>query len=110
LIDSLSFWRGELQTACRRARDIKVSDLMRPIDESISEDASLSEAIHKMVIWQSMRALVTRGGRVVGVLRLADLLAEVSDCIDSDDVGDGLAQAPARNAELGSNDAGQEEE
>jgi CBS domain-containing protein len=97
LIDNLSFWRGELSSVCRRARSIKVSDLMRPIAESISEDAPLSEATHKMVMWQSMRALVTRQGRVVGVLRLADLVAEVTDCIESDEGGDEPTRASARD-------------
>ena len=105
LLDNLSFWRGELESVCRRARNIKVSDLMRAIHESISEDAPLSEAVHTMVIWQSMRALVTRRGHVVGVLRLADLVAEVSDCIDRDDVQDASAQAPASDVGRGSNNA-----
>jgi len=95
LMDNLSFWRGELSSACRRARNIKVADLMRPIAESISEDAPLSEATHKMVIWQSMRALVTRRDRVVGVLRLADLVEEVTDCIESEDGEDEPARASA---------------
>ena len=102
LMDNLSFWRGELSGVCRRARDIKVSDLMRPIAESISEDAPLSEATHKMVIWQSMRALVTRRDRVVGVLRLADLVAEVTDCIDSDGAGDDPARAATHGDDSGS--------
>jgi CBS domain-containing protein len=96
LKDNLSFWRGELSSVCRRARNIKVSDLMRPIAESISEDAPLSEATHKMVIWQSMRALVTRRGRVVGVLRLADLVAEVAECIESEEGEDESPRASVR--------------
>lgn len=86
LIDNLSFWRGDLTVVCNRARSIKVSELMRPIDESISEETPLWQAIHKIVMWQSMRALVTRGGQVVGVLRLADLFAEVADFIEAGEV------------------------
>jgi CBS domain-containing protein len=89
MIDHLSFWRGDLETASARARNVKVSDVMRPIAESISEDTPLSEAIHKIVIRQAMRALVTRGGRVVGVLRLADLLSELADLIDPPDARPG---------------------
>lgn len=83
LIENLSFWHDDLKDACRRARRTKVSELMRPIGESVSEDAPLWEAIHKLVMWQTMRALVTRRGRIIGVLRLADLLVEVADFIDS---------------------------
>lgn len=71
--DYLGFWQGSLPDICKRARSIKVTDLMHPITESISEDAPLSEAIHKIVMWQGMRILVTRGSEVIGVLRLADL-------------------------------------
>lgn len=99
LIDNVSFWRGELSSVCRRFRNLKVSALMHPIDENISEDTPLLEAAHKMLIWQSMRALVTRRGRVVGVLRLSDLLARAADFIDSDDVGGRSAQVDAGDVE-----------
>jgi CBS domain-containing protein len=95
VIDHLSFWRGDLKAASARARNVKVCDVMRPIAESISEDTPLSEAIHKIVIGQTMRALVTRGSSVVGVLRLADLLAELADLIDPPDARDGSAHAGA---------------
>ena len=88
LIQNLSFWRGDLGDVCRRARATKVSELMRPIEESITEEAPLSEAIHKMVICQSMRILVTRGGGVVGVLRSADLFEAVSDILEADEARD----------------------
>lgn len=109
LIDNLNFWRRELRSAGKRARNVKASDLMRPIAESISEDASLSEATHQMVTWQSMRALVTRCGRVVGVLRVADLFAEVTDCIDRDNDSDQWARAPERGEGSGSKQTVQEE-
>jgi predicted transcriptional regulator len=68
---------GHITDACTRARDVLIRDIMRPITESIDEDASLSEAVHKFVIWQTPRILVTRQGQVTGVLRLADLCAEL---------------------------------
>lgn len=95
LIDHLRFWRGDMKVVSERVRNVKVSEVMRPIAESISEDAPLSEAIHKIVIWQTMRALVTRGDRVVGVLRLADLLAELADLIDRPDARASSARTAA---------------
>ena len=106
LIENLSFWRGDLEDVCGRARWTKVSELMRPIGESIAEDAPLWEAIHKIVMCQSMRVLVTRGGRVVGVLRLADLFEEVSDIIGADEVRDTSAHTSAGDAEPGSKNTG----
>jgi len=98
LIQNLSFWRGDLEDVCRRARWTKVSELMRPISESITEDAPLSEAIHRIVMCQSLRLLVTRGGRVVGVLRLADLFEAVSDILEADEDRDTRTHAPTGNA------------
>lgn len=108
LVDNLNFWRREVRSVSKRARHIKVSDLMRPIAESISEDASLSEATHQMVNWQSTRALVTRSGRVVGVLRVADLFAEVTDCIDRDNDRDESAGATRGSEKSGSNQTARE--
>jgi len=107
LIENLSFWRGDLEDVCERARRIKVSELMRPTGESIDEDALLLEATHKIVMSRSMRVLVTRGGRVVGVLRLADLFAEVGDIIDADEVRDASARAPAGDAGSRAKNTGQ---
>jgi len=98
VIDHLSFWRGDLKAASARVRNVKVSDVMRPIAESMSEDTPLAEAVHKIVMWQTMRALVTQGGRVVGVLRLADLLAELADLVDPPDARNGSAHAAGGDA------------
>ncbi len=58
---------------------IEVKYLMRPIRESINEEAPITEAIHKMIMWQAMRVLVTRSEKeVIGVLRLSDLYSEVT--------------------------------
>lgn len=75
------FWKGSLLEACRRAAGIPISKLMRPITESVDQGAPLSEAIHKIVMWQTMRILVTSGGKAVGILRLADVIDEVTNCL-----------------------------
>ena len=82
LIDNLRFWQGDLIDACRRVRSMKITEIMHPLNESLDEDTPLSDAIHRVVVWQTARSLVTRKGEVIGILRLADLFAEVADCID----------------------------
>ena len=82
LIDNLKFWQRDLTEVCRRARFVGVRDIMHPITESIDEDSPLAEAIHRIVMWQTMRILVTRAGEAVGILRLADLYGEVAECLE----------------------------
>lgn len=79
VMDNFSIMRGSLDFICSRAMDLRVSQVMRSVSESIDENALLTEAIHKLVMWQSMRILVTKEGRVAGVLRLSDVFNEVSD-------------------------------
>ena len=78
MMDNLSFLRGTLDDICRQAGSLKAKDVMHPVSENIDEDAPLTEAIHKIVIWQTLSILVTRGGEVVGILRLSDLFTAVS--------------------------------
>lgn len=82
LIDNLRFWQGDLRDACYRVRSMNITEIMHPLKESLDEDSTLSDAIHRIVVWQTARSLVTRKGEVIGILRLADLFAEVADCID----------------------------
>ena len=78
LVENLSFFRGALDELCLRASQLEIRLVMRPVRESIEEDAPLSEAVHRLVMWQTMRVLVTRKGVTVGILRLADVFEEVS--------------------------------
>ncbi|MDP8205114.1 MAG: CBS domain-containing protein [Candidatus Electryonea clarkiae] len=92
ILDSMSellgYWEGNLENLCTRAATIEVKHLMRPISESINEDAPITEAIHKMIKWQVMRILVTNQARkVVGIIRLADLFNEVAERMKTSDRG-----------------------
>ncbi len=81
LQSGFSLFRGNLEQMCTRAARIRVRDAMVPARESIDEEAGLTEAIRLMVLghWQSM--LVTRGDRVVGIIKLTDVFEEVADRI-----------------------------
>jgi len=52
-------------------------DVMHPVEENIDENAPLSEALHKMVVYQTLSILVTRDKKVIGLLRLSDLFDEI---------------------------------
>lgn len=83
----LGFWKDDIKRICARAEKIVVKDVMSPIEESIEVDSSLMEAMHKMIMWQAMSMLVTDDGKAVGLLRQADLFAEVASFIVSNKCG-----------------------
>jgi predicted transcriptional regulator len=75
------FFEGDISGLCARARSVKVRDMMHPVEEFIDEDASLSEAIYKLVLYDTLSVLVTRKGKVVGLVRLDDVCQEVAQLI-----------------------------
>ena len=81
MMENFSFLRGGLDDICRQARFLTVTDIMHPVAESIDENAPLTVAIHKIVMCQTLSLLVTREEEVVGILRLSDLFAEISNRI-----------------------------
>ena len=84
IMDNYRFWQDNLEDVCRRAQ----RHPGRAGDEAgrgraSTRTASLTEAIHLMVVWQTQSLLVTRGAKVVGILRLSDLFAEVAGFVTS---------------------------
>jgi CBS domain-containing protein len=63
---------------CLRSLNLRVKDAMHPVNETISEDAGICEAIRLIVQWQQLSLLVMRGESAVGLLRLSDLCDEVA--------------------------------
>jgi len=78
MMQNYQLLQDNLADLCRRAAALKAGDVMRPVSESIDENASLAEGIHKLVMYQSLSILVTRDGKVVGLLRLSDLFEELT--------------------------------
>ncbi|MBW2262745.1 MAG: CBS domain-containing protein [Deltaproteobacteria bacterium] len=70
-----------LETLCARAGGLRVEDAMVPTFESIGEDATIAEAISRVVSAHVQSILVTRHDKVVGILRTSDLFEEVADLI-----------------------------
>lgn len=94
MMEHYSLFQNSLSDLCRRAAGIRVRDVMRPVEDSISAQAPLSQAIHRMVLGQSLSLLVTRGAHVVGLIRLSDLFEAVADYMR-----DLSASGPSENGE-----------
>jgi CBS domain-containing protein len=78
LMEHHRFFEDSLPDLCRRGSAVRAEDTMHPLAESVDENASLSDAIHKIVMWQQLSLLVTRGDDAVGLIRLSDLYDEVA--------------------------------
>ena len=70
----------------RKTASLKVRDFMyTPTEgEYLSENATLDEAIHMLVMGHHHSLLVTRGRRIVGILRLTDVFATVFHSLKQD--------------------------
>lgn len=82
--EKYGLWKDLLQDLGRRAAIIKVKDIMSAPSEGeiIDDNASLREAIHKMLVGNHL-SLVVRGvaGNHVGILRLSDVFNEACQAI-----------------------------
>ncbi|MBU0518986.1 CBS domain-containing protein [bacterium] len=88
MMENLNLWKENFFDISQRAKITRVKEIMHPIDESIDGDAHLSEAIHKIVMYQTLSLLVTRGKQVIGILRLSDLFNEIGQQLKSCANGD----------------------
>jgi CBS domain-containing protein len=78
MMDHYQLFQDNFRDICMRGRLIIVKDVMRRGIERISEDASLGEAIHQLVMYQTLSLLVMRNDQAVGVLRLSDMYDEIA--------------------------------
>jgi len=76
--ESYSLFTGSLEGMCRAAARVRARDAMVPVNQSIEENAPLSEAIRQLVLAHAQSTLVTRGDQVVGILRLSDVFEEIA--------------------------------
>jgi len=78
-MDEYSLWQKPLDNLCKKAMELNVRDIMyTPSEsESVKENATMNEAIHKLVIGKHNSLLVTREQAAVGVLRLTDVFERV---------------------------------
>ncbi len=83
LIEQYGFLKKPLQNICQKAADIRVKNIMYTPSkgEFVSENAALNEAVLQLLVGQHQSLLVTRGGDIVGILRLTDVFKKVTDMI-----------------------------
>ena len=85
MIEKFALWDKPLSDICNKAARMKVKDIMyTPTEgEYVEENASLGEAVHRLVMGHHQSLLVTRGDEIVGILRLVDVFKEVRDTMKS---------------------------
>ncbi len=68
-----------LDDICKKAAELKVRSFMQTMSEGefLSEDATLDQAIHMLIMGHHQSLLVTRSGQIIGILRLTDVFAAV---------------------------------
>jgi len=79
MLEDYNLFADPLEDICCRAAEQNVKEYMvAPTEgEFVSEDASLDVAVHQLVLGHHQSLLVTRGDRIVGILRLTDVFAAI---------------------------------
>lgn len=83
MLDQCKVWEKPLLDLCRDAGRLKVKRLVHePLEgEFVEEDASLTEAVHQIALEHHQSLLVTRGKKIVGVLRQKDVFEVVYETL-----------------------------
>ena len=83
MFNQCKFWDKPLIDICRNAGQLKVKKLIHAPapGEFVEEDASLTEAVHQLALEHHQSLLVTRGNKIVGVLRQTDVFKEVFETL-----------------------------
>jgi len=79
MIKDYHLFDSPLTDICRKVGEKSLKKFMSSFSEGeyIEENATLDEAIHQLVIGQHQTLLVTRGDRILGVLRQTDVFATI---------------------------------
>ena len=79
LLETYHLWDSPLQDIRAKSIEIPVSSFMYvPTEgEYVDEDATHDEAIHQLVVGHHQSLLVTKEGKITGVLRLSDVFAAI---------------------------------
>ncbi len=84
MMEDLQLWQKPLEDVCKKSNRINVRDIMHtPAEgEYVSQQASLDEAIHQLVIGQHQSLLVVEDSNVIGILRLSDVFSSLIQVIN----------------------------
>ncbi|KIX14566.1 hypothetical protein X474_08220 [Dethiosulfatarculus sandiegensis] len=71
--------QAPLDQVCQKAATLKVKDMMNKVDknEYLDIETTLDQAIHCFVMGHNQSLMVTKRGKVVGILRLSDVFKEI---------------------------------
>lgn len=83
MFEQLGLWESPLTHICEKAARVKAKAFMQTPHENefIEAEATLDEAIHKLVIGWHQSLLVTKDKKVVGILRLTDVFEVVAQAV-----------------------------
>ena len=83
LIKQFSLWDKPLADICKKAAKVRVKDCMYIPEEGefVDSEDTLDIAINQLVLGHHQSLLVTREGKIVGILRLTDVFKEVCNTI-----------------------------
>lgn len=87
-IEQYHLWEKALENLCAKALNRKVGEFMHAPhqDEFVNVDASLDEAIHRLILGRHHALLVTgqqHPHEIVGVLRLTDVFGFIGDAMQT---------------------------
>jgi len=84
MMQDLQLWQKPLKDICKKSGRIYVRDIMyTPAEgEYVSQQASLDEAIHQLVIGHHQSLLVVENNNVTGILRLSDVFSSLIQIIN----------------------------
>ena len=82
-MEEYSFWDKPLNNLCKKAINRNVKEIMYTPKkgEFIDENETMNKAIHKLIIGKHHSLLVTRSGKISGILRLTDVFEKVADVL-----------------------------
>lgn len=81
MIESYNLWMDDPLDLCDIAANTKCYEIMHPIEERIEENETIAQAIHKLIMWQTLSILVSKGEEIVGIIRLSDIYDSIEHYI-----------------------------
>jgi CBS domain-containing protein len=83
MLKQCRFWEKPLIDLCKASGKLQVKRLLHaPAEgEFVDENASLTEAIHQLALEHHQSLLVTRGKKIVGILRQRDIFKEIVETL-----------------------------
>ena len=78
MMESMRLVMDDLANLKDRAEAVHVEKVMHPVTESIDVGNNLADAIHLLIKYQTISLLVKENNRVIGLLRLSDMLDEIT--------------------------------